>query len=517
VSDVLLATYDEVPFDSGPIPVSHPESLATVATLYGMSPAPVERCRVLELGCSTGGNLIGMAFSLPDSSFVGIDLSPRQIAAARALADAVGVTNVDLRAMSIADVGDDFGTFDYIVCHGVYSWVPREIQDGILRICARHLSPHGVAYVSYNTYPGWHARAMVRDMIVFHDDPTLPPRERVERGRGFVEFLTKHASGEQSVYRAMFERELATLRTMSDSHFLHEELEAVNEPVWYWEFVRRASVAGLQVLDEAGLSAWNLALPPEASEQLQHWSATPVQLEQYLDFLRDRTFRRSLLCRSDVARTARPSAKAMPSLYVTGRVVPMAPAADAGTETEESFQSAWGHVVSTSHPAVRAALHLLHETMPRAYSFAELWSEVCTRLQADRDPDGRGDGARELADAIVACAVTQLVQLHVRPATCASSVSDRPMASKLARLDAATGRRVTSLRHYSIELSPLDRAVVVHLDGTLDRGQLVEAVGRVIRRDEIPFGEHGRPGNGELAAALDASLHRLARWAVLVN
>jgi SAM-dependent methyltransferase len=181
LSDPTIASYEEVPFDSGPVTNSHPDALATVATLYGMTPPPLDGCRVLELGCSTGGNLLSMALSLPDSTFVGIDLAPRQITQARALAATLGLTNVDLRAMSIADVDDDLGMFDYIVCHGVYSWVPEPIREAILRVCSRNLAPNGVAFVSYNTFPGWHARAMVREMIVFHDDPTRPPMERVAR------------------------------------------------------------------------------------------------------------------------------------------------------------------------------------------------------------------------------------------------------------------------------------------------------------------------------------------------
>lgn len=73
-------SYDEVPYESYPFAQTHPDRLATVATLLGLRPAPVEQCRVLELGCAGGGNLIPMALTLPESTFVGIDLSARQIA-----------------------------------------------------------------------------------------------------------------------------------------------------------------------------------------------------------------------------------------------------------------------------------------------------------------------------------------------------------------------------------------------------------------------------------------------------
>src|SRR5947209_2271282 len=112
-------SYDALPYATRPRRATHPDSLATVAVLMGMTPAPVDRSRVLELGCGTGGNLTPMAATLPESHFVGIDLSPVQIAAAESVAQALGLTNVDFKTASILDVDDSWGQFDYIICHGV--------------------------------------------------------------------------------------------------------------------------------------------------------------------------------------------------------------------------------------------------------------------------------------------------------------------------------------------------------------------------------------------------------------
>ena len=144
-SSAATTSYDTVPYSVGAFPQTRPDRLATVATLFGMSPAPPSRCRVLELGCAAGGNVIPMALADPGSEFVGIDLSARQITDAKATADELKVRNLDLRAMSILDVGEEFGTFDYILCHGVYSWVPPDVQDRSLQICSKALSVHGVA------------------------------------------------------------------------------------------------------------------------------------------------------------------------------------------------------------------------------------------------------------------------------------------------------------------------------------------------------------------------------------
>src|SRR5262249_12745352 len=163
-----LTTYDQVPYDARPRYATHPDCLATLAVLLGMKPAPVDRCRVLEVGCATGGNLIPLAQALPQSTFVGFDLAPRQIEQGRRVAAAAGLGNIDLRPVGILDVDQSVGQFDYILCHGVYSWVGPDVRDAILRLCRDRLAPQGVAYVSYNTYPGWHLRAPIRDLMRYH-------------------------------------------------------------------------------------------------------------------------------------------------------------------------------------------------------------------------------------------------------------------------------------------------------------------------------------------------------------
>ena len=84
----------------------------------------IRRCRVLELGCASGGNLIPMAMDFPDSEFLGIDLSARQIEAGKVHLANLKPRNIELRAASIMDVDAGYGQFDYIICHGVFSWVP---------------------------------------------------------------------------------------------------------------------------------------------------------------------------------------------------------------------------------------------------------------------------------------------------------------------------------------------------------------------------------------------------------
>jgi methyltransferase-like protein/2-polyprenyl-3-methyl-5-hydroxy-6-metoxy-1,4-benzoquinol methylase len=514
VVDPLIASYDAVPFDSGPVTGSHPDSLATVATLYGMSPPPVESCRVLELGCSTGGNLVSMALSLPGSSFVGIDLAPRQVAQARAVADAIELTNVDLRTMSIADVDDSFGTFDYIVCHGVYSWVPEPIQDAILRVCSRNLAPSGLAFVSYNTLPGWRTRGMVREMIVYHDDPALPPLDRVARGREFAEFLARSASKPTSVYRAVFERELHAIRQMSDSYFFHEELETENRPVYFAEFARRGAAHGMHCLAEAGLSAAETLLPPDVRDRLREWSGDAVQLEQYLDFVRDRTFRQTVLCHAETGRNAQLTDEAIPTLHLASYAAPAAPAADPSADVAEEFRAPNGTAVNTPHPMLRAALHVLFESLPSALAFPELWHRVTERVPGVGAAGA--DAVRDLAGAMLQCAQGRLVVLHVHPPRCAATAGERPTASPLARLQATSSVHVTNLRHYGVELPDFDRRLLASLDGTRDRAAIWKSVQDAPDPRDISTDDGAYASPEDVALAVDGGLTRLAGAALLI-
>jgi SAM-dependent methyltransferase len=166
-SSTVSTSYDEVPYKSYPYRQSHPERLATIATLFGMSTRPIEKARVLEIGCAAGGNLIPMADRLPESEFIGVDFSKRQIADGQAVISEVGLKNVRLAHGDVRKLDTELGKFDYILSHGVYSWIPDDAQDALLAACGKHLAPQGVAYISYNTYPGWHMRGMIRDIMSY--------------------------------------------------------------------------------------------------------------------------------------------------------------------------------------------------------------------------------------------------------------------------------------------------------------------------------------------------------------
>ena len=202
----LASSYDEVPYSSYPFSQSHPDRLATIAALFGMAAAPVDRCRVLELGCSSGGNLIPIAVQFPESQFVGVDFSRVELDQASSLVSALNLKNVELLHRNILELNADLRPFDYIIAHGVYSWVPDVVQDRILSLCSELLAPMGVAYISYNTYPGWHMRGMIRDMMSYRTAGLQRPEQELLQSSDDRRSLPRLARALGPVVRAASKR-----------------------------------------------------------------------------------------------------------------------------------------------------------------------------------------------------------------------------------------------------------------------------------------------------------------------
>ena len=179
--------YDQIPYTSYPFAQTHPSRLATLATLHHLEPTPITKCRVLEVGCGDGANLIPMALGLPESHFVGFDLAAKPVQQGQTIIADLGLTNIELRQADLLEFTDQ--PFDYIITHGLYAWVPQVVQDGLLALCNRLLTPNGIAYISYNAYPGCHLREMTREMMLFHIRGNEDPRECMNQGLSLLKFI----------------------------------------------------------------------------------------------------------------------------------------------------------------------------------------------------------------------------------------------------------------------------------------------------------------------------------------
>jgi SAM-dependent methyltransferase len=520
-------SYDELPYESHPFAWTHPDRLATIARLFGLSAPPVHRCRVLELGCASGGNLIPLATSLPESRFVGVDLSRRQIADGQVLLEALALRNIELRAQSILEVDADWGHFDYIICHGVYSWVSSTIQDKILEICARQLAPCGVACISYNTYPGWYLRRMIRDILNYHVVQFRDLRDRVSQARALLNFLAQSVTeNEKSLYPTLLREAVEAFRLLSDSHLFHEYMEEVNEPLFFHEFVARALAKGLQYLADAQfVMVLPGALSPAVEQTLRLVAPDRLHREQYVGFLNNESFRRSLLCHRQVTLSPLPQPEALSALHVASPAEPLSDEPGSPAAVPCRFRATRSRILNVTDPLLGAALIRLAEAWPQAVPFDSLRRAICSCPGADLELGHVAGNAaadtQKLQTLLLNAYLADFVELHVLPPRCVRTVPPRPLASPLARYQAAAGAEVTNLRHETAVLDAFERHLLRHLDGSRDRSALIEVLVALVTHGILGVTKDGVPltqpeqVRSLVERSLDQQLVRLA-WRSLI-
>lgn len=302
--DELKSSYDDFLYISKAFPNTNINILSAKARIYGLDSAPIDGARVLELGSSCGGNIIPQALYYPEATFTGIDLSPVQVQHGNELIQSMGLTNVTLMEKNIMDIDDDFGTFDYIIVHGIWSWVPDMVKDKILSICNRNLSDRGIAYVSYNTYPGWKRLEQLRDIMLYsekhaHHDSL---KDRTAYTKNVLKLIAEtmkmdERARTQSNYKI---NNINRVVQSNDYYVGHEYLETINDPVYISQFVARAEQQGCTYIgDESLQRSFITWLDDAVVENINVLSqGNHVDKEQYYDYVYDTQFRMALLTKS---------------------------------------------------------------------------------------------------------------------------------------------------------------------------------------------------------------------------
>ena len=472
-----LSAYDELPYDCLPFPQTHPARLHALALLFGLQPPAVETCRVLELGCANGNNLIPMAGALPGARFVGVDLSARQVENGQALIAAAGLTNIELRHADIASIGAQDGTFDYIVAHGVYSWVPPEVRDRLLAICRANLAPNGVAYVSYNTLPGWSTNGMIREMMLFQARDIEDSAGRMHAARSLLDFLA--GAIPDTPHGALAREEMAFIRQQPDEYVAHDHMGECNDPVYFHQFAAHAARHGLKYLAEAEFSMMSLGgLLPQTIAAMRKLAPDIVAFEQLTDILRHRSFRQTLLVHDSAPIDRRLGAHSIAPLAIASpvSVAPRNPASPPNAPVV--FVARNGNRFGIGNALTRAALLHLIERWPESVRFAELYEAArqalppATGLMAVEGDSGPETLGAELLQ-LYAAGIAELRAWDPEPS---ATISERPMASRLARLQAQRGGELTTLLHQPLRLNPFERALVPLLDGKRDLATLADAL-----------------------------------------
>lgn len=468
--------YDAVPYPSFTFPQTHPDRLATMATFYGMNPAHPEKCRVLELGCGDGANLMSFAYSLPESEFVGVDLAEVHIADAKKAAEELNLSNVSFFAENVMDFSRErFGEFDFIIAHGLYSWIPDFVREKVVEIYAECLAPNGVGYISYNAFPGCHLRSIMWDAMRFHTAEIAEPLERVRQGKTILSFLSE-AVEPDSIYQTMIKLELSEIAERTEENVFHDELAEINQPYYFYEFINHIKPHGLQYLSEAEpFSTHDGNLSLEARQALASLGRDIVRREQYLDFIKCRRFRSTLVCRESNALNRERRPEMVNKFYFASRVKAASETPNVKEPVGERFTSAKGASFEISHPLSKAALIYLSSIWSRSVGFNELIAEA--RKMLDEMPDAEFVGeVHTTASLLLSMSEAGFVKLHVFQPQFVAEAGEFPEASAFARWQVRRNcENVTTLS--GMNLTPEDSFVsnlLLLLDGTRNREMLMK-------------------------------------------
>jgi len=468
--------YESLPYNSMPFPQSQPSHLAALASMHACSAPSAETARVLELGCASGGNLIPLAARFPNAVFVGVDLSERHAREGKSLVRDLGLKNITIRQGDIAALDVSGAKYDYIICHGVFSWVPRAVQDAIFRICAESLTDNGIAYVSYNVLPGWHFRLIIRDICRLHAGVDETPQQQIARARATLDQVAS-LSDEMTTFGKVLREEVQRSQQMNDSHFIGEFLGSHNEPCHFHEFIARANANGLSYLCDAGLSG---SLPdpegPERNEAVHKIGGGGIHaIEQGLDILTGRTFRRSLLVKGSGSdeRVLRPGGLA--DLHFACPLRPEESKDGAFVLRQDKAQ------LTTNDPVVGVALIYLATVYPETRSLAEIVMHVVGKT-------GQRPAAfsSRLSDALLRTVKAGHVTSSGEPLRVGRADDDRPALWSVARAQVRQGHPwVSNLLHAPIQISPAVRFVAGLLDGINTRAQIESRLATAIQNGEL--------------------------------
>ena len=479
MSDSSIPLQDRIRYPGGAWEHSHPDRIAANARMYGLQPAPVERCRVLELGCGAGRNLVPMSWALPDAHFLGIELASRPIEAGRELVRTLGLSNIELRQGDILEVPADLGEFDYIIAHGVYSWVPAPVREAAMSIFARHLAPEGIAYLNFNALPGGHLRDVARGMMQFRlaalDQPDA-------HGADAVRFLRLVAGAQPagSPYREIIEEELDRIEHNPLSVLFHDDLHPNHEAFHFRSVVEHAARHGLKYLCEARPADVHPdRYPAPVQAALRRFGGDRVAREQCFDFLVCQMYRSSLFCRDGIPLAPPADLDGLCGLRAASQVHPVQAPADLTDGIVVTYRVQDGVTSRIDDSVAKAALQLLAERWAASTEIEPLFRDA--RRRAGRTGQPTRLERREFAGFLTTNHALGFVDLHTWEPSMTTASSDRPVASALARMEIAAGTRVTSLRHRPVDIDdPIAAAVLARLDGTRSLETLLEEVGRAI-------------------------------------
>jgi methyltransferase-like protein/2-polyprenyl-3-methyl-5-hydroxy-6-metoxy-1,4-benzoquinol methylase len=522
----VASSYDSLPYISYPFDYTRPENLRSIAMIFGLTPPKVENARVLEIGCAAGMGLIPFAINYPKSTCVGIDISNVEIEHGKETLRDLGMKNVELKNLSITDITEKDGKFDYIICHGVYSWVHDEIKDQILSVCKNNLSKDGVAFVSYNTFPGWNMSNTIRDMMQYHASTVQDSRDKIVQAQAFLGFVRESVANTNTPFAQFLAQEANFISSQQPSYIYHEYIEGDNHPTYFYQFANLLKAKKLKyVCDTHIASMFSGNLAPKAAETI---SQIPdiIRSEQYIDFINNRRFRSSILCHEDQKINYNINPDILDHFYLIMNVKPYE-GKIAEKITDSSPDKFYLNdnkelTLTTVDQDVKAILHTFAEIGKYPITIDELIKLAGKKFNF---PDYKAIKAKVKLE-MVRVLFNGYLKITASKPKYINKISERPKASALARYQAtkSSGNKLWVANQISevVNINPLEKHLIMHMDGTNNKQDLLNKLIQDYKEQKFNILIDGKPIDNDeefkkhLIVAIDECLEKQRNCAILV-
>ena len=484
----IAKSYNEFPYAGYAYYQSAPDTLATLAKISGMQPAPIERSRMLELGCATGRNLIPHAINFPESEFVGVDLSIEHIKIAREFVDQLGLKNINFIVGDLSDLEPNLGEFDFIVGHGIFSWISQQTQHNILSLCSKALSEQGVVYLSYNAYPGWHFHGIVRGLLSNWTHSENDFHQKLAQGKALLNELVETNKEKEEFYHVFLRSELESLEKMDDSYLVHEYLELYNRPLYFKEFMAMAESHGLDFLAETNPAHM---FPDDEAEQTEliKGASKIADVVQGLDYLNNTRFHTTLLCRKGHCLDYTWEEHSIDDFYVTSFLEPKEHIRRCLGGKPTEFEH--GNVsVSTQRAEEIGALRLLYEKRPQRFKVKELIDTVHEELREEAKTaifpeQGLVDYTDEIRVFLRRLFKRSCIDLHTHPGRHISYISEYPCTTSFSRIECSLSDIITTQVHRPYRINQMEKALLPLLDGQHSKKDIVSLIKKAIESGSL--------------------------------
>lgn len=508
--------YDSIPYDSYTYPQTHPDKMYTIAKLFQLKPPAIEKSRILEIGCAGGANLAPVALAYPKAQCMGIDISSEQIHQANTLKKDLNLKNIDFRQADIARLDKEIGKFDYIMCHGVFSWVPERIQDAILKFCRDHLNENGLAVISYNVLPGWGAVKTLRDMMMYHTKNFTDPKQQIQEARNLLGFLYENTPGTDHSYKSIIEREMKILKNTNDSYVFHEHLETENHQFYLHQFVEKVQNNDLAYVSDTELSTMYLGNFNEKIRNTLGAIKDIVRQEQYIDFIINRRFRHSIITPAKNAANLHRNLKHedIMDFYVAAN---FKPEQTPNTKIKFKKNNSNNEFTVSDEQSEIILCALAKKAIPM--KIKDLVAEVQKNPQ-HKNMSGLDSVFLKNGLSLM---LQNFITLSSTPPAFDTSIAKKPRAYSFARYQATLPNavRVTNMKMTSLNIDSFTRVLLPLLDGTNTFDMLVKKMIAHVKNGDLNVSQNGKAVTDEnilndiLPPHTESILSRMASLALL--